>query len=177
MKLEMVFGGVFKCTEQSSSEFGQPSLPSVRRLPASVQACLYGLSSIVLPRFYSMHGTLRYIRGRPSSPRAAFALGGVASSHQPHKRAGSSWSRLNGSPGRTVRRSSTICVDGSGPRVSQNRTRHLRTFEASRPASSRGRMGPQPAEDLPISPPGRASASSGGGPPWPWRVWAPTAGG
>lgn len=128
------------------------------------------------PRFYSMHGTLRYIRGRPSSPRAAFALGGVASSHQPHKRAGSSWSRLNGSPGRTVRRSSTICVDGSGPRVPQRR-RHLRTFEASRPASSRDRMRPQPAEDLPISPPGRASASSGGGPPSPWRVWAPTAGG
>lgn len=49
------------------------------------------------PRFYSMNGTLRYIRSRPSSPKAALALGGVASSHQPHKGADSSWSRLNGS--------------------------------------------------------------------------------
>lgn len=42
------------------------------------------------PRFYSMHGTLRYSRGHPSSPRAVFGLGGVAPSHRPHKMAGAS---------------------------------------------------------------------------------------
>lgn len=36
------------------------------------------------PRFYSMIGTPRHIRGCLSSPRAIFALGGVASLHHPH---------------------------------------------------------------------------------------------
>ncbi|KAH8785692.1 hypothetical protein F5883DRAFT_90780 [Diaporthe sp. PMI_573] len=96
MTHEMVFGVVvFLMYRTSSPTFCQPSLPTIRRLPASriLVACPLLFSQIL-----QYEGTLRYIRGHPSSPRASLGLGGVSSSRQSHGVTGTSLSRLYGPP-------------------------------------------------------------------------------
>lgn len=178
MKLEMVvFGGLSKYTEQELfGLFVNRACPPIRLLPAHVQAVLVAclllfpqilqyawytkVQSVAFPRRPELH--LRSVVSLHPTNHArwqARARAGctVVQDEQP----GITRPSVPMAPALDFHRAGCASFVHSG-----RRTRHPRVaVPGHRP------------KRLPISPPGKASASSCGGPPSPLRVWAPTAGG